>query len=253
MSWLETLSDNFCARHASEDEQGAIGVLRLLEDTRARLQERFPSLPDGEVAVVLHETAVQLDLAQPVLPIVRRLTTPASRRYLAGWFGSDGVHALAPETLDERASGVSGSREMLQLTPAALYTRLVLASSNPALAPPWSPQRLRRELRWAWLTWGAAQYFSRQTSYARPAIARRLRDGAPPSFPPAVRDAHLLGGTVIDLLAREEGEQAAVALAVEAGVGSPPLEALERAFHGRSLRHTEAAWRIHLTKLAGRA
>jgi hypothetical protein len=253
VSWLETASDNFSARHATEDEEGAIDVLRMLEDTRARLQERFPALPSGEVPVVLHETAVQLDLAQPVLPVVRRLTTPASRRYLAGWFGSDGIHALAPETLDERASGVSGSREMLQLTPAALYTRLVLAASNPALAPPWTPSRLRRELKWAWLTWGSAQYFSRQTSYSRPAIARRLREGPPPSFPPAVRDAHLLGGTIIDLLAREEGEQAAVALAVEAGLGSSPSQALERAFHGRSLRHTESTWRHHLSRVAGRA
>jgi hypothetical protein len=228
-------------------------VLRLLEDTRARLSERFPALPEGEVAVVLHETALQLDLAQPVLPLVRRLTTPASRRYLTGWFGSDGIHCLAPETLEERASAVEGSRQMLLLTPAALYTRLVLAASNPCLAPPWRPARLRRELRWAWLTWGAAQYFSRQTAQARPAIRRRLRDGAPPAFPPAVRDAHLLGGTLIDLLVREEGEMAAVTLAVEAGAGgSTPAEALERAFHGRSLRHTEGTWRAHLARLAGR-
>lgn len=253
MSWLETASENFSARHASEDERGAIDVLRLLEDTRARLQERFPRLPEHEVAVVLHETAAQLDLAQPVLPIVRRLTTPASRRYLAGWFGSDAIHVLAPETLDERASGVSGSREMLQLTPAALYTRLVLAASNPALAPPWRPSRLRRELRWAWLTWGAAQYFSRQTAHSRPAIARRLREGEPPSFPPALRDAHLLGGTVIDLVAREEGEQAAVELALRAAGDGTPEEALERAFHGRAVRHTEGTWRAHLARMAGRA
>ena len=254
MSWVETASDNFSARHATEDEPGAIDVLRLLEDTRARLQERFPALPEDEIAVVLHETAVQLDLAQPVLPLVRRLTTPASRRYLAGWSGRDGIHVLAPDTLDDRASAVTGSREMLQLTPAALYTRVALAASNPALAPPWRPSRLRRELRWAWLTWGAAQFFSRQTAHSRPAIARRLREGAPPSFPPAVRDAHLLGGTVIDLLVREEGEQAAVTLAVEAGAGGgTPEEALERAFHGRALRHTEEAWRSHLVRLAGRA
>jgi hypothetical protein len=202
--------------------------------------------------VVLHETAVQLDLAQPVLPIVRRLTTPASRRYLAGWFGNDGIHSLAPETLEDRASAVEGSKQMLLLTPAALYTRLVLAASNPRLAPPWSPGRLRRELRWAWLTWGAAQFFSRQTAQARPAIRRRLHEGPPPSFPPAVRDAHLLGGSLIDLLVREEGEQAAVALAIEAGTGGTAREALERAFHGRSLRHTEATWRSHLSHIAGR-
>lgn len=252
MSWLETASEHFAARHSEEDEDGAIEVLRLLEDTRARLAERFPALPDDEVDVVLHATAGQLDVAQPVLPLVRRMTTPASRRYLAGWFGTNGIHALAPEALEERASAVEGSLEMLQLTPASLYTRLVLSASNPCLAPPWRPSRLRRELRWAWVTWGAAQYFSRQTSHARPAIGRRLREGADPEFPPALRDAHLLGGSVIDLLAREEGEQAAVALTLEAGTQTTPVEALERAFHGRPLRQTEDAWRSHLSRLTTR-
>ena len=252
MSWLETASEHFAARHSEEDEEGALEVLRLLEDTRARLAERFPALPDREIDIVLHATGGQLDVAQPVLPLVRRLTTPASRRYLAGWFGTEGIHALAPEALEERASAVDESLEMLLLTPAALYTRLVLSASNPFLAPPWRPSRLRRELRWAWVTWGAAQYFSRQTSHARPAIARRLRDGPKPEFPPALRDAHLLGGSVIDLLAREEGEQAAVALALAPGSDTNALDALEHAFHGRPLRQTEDAWRSHLVRLTSR-
>jgi hypothetical protein len=252
-SWVETASQHFAARHSEDDSAGAEAVLQLLEDTRARLSERFPNLPEQEIAVVLHETQAQLDIAQPVLPVVRRLTTPASRRYLAGWFATDTIHILAPAELEDRASTVRGSREMLELTPAALYTRLVLSASNPALPPPWGPRRLTRELRWAWLTWGASQVFSRQILHARPAIARRLREGSPPEFPPAVRDAHLLGGTVVDLLAREEGEQAAVALAVGAGRTGTPREALAAAFHGRDLRHTEGTWRAHLTRLAGKA
>lgn len=253
MSWVETASDHFSARHSDQDTDGAVEVLRQLEDTRARLSERFPSLPEDEIAVVLHETQARLDVAQPVLPLVRRLTTPASRRYLVGWFAVETIHMLAPEELADRASKVPGSLEMLSLTPAALYTRLALSASNPALPPPWGPRRLRRELRWAWLTWGASQFFSRQIVHARPAIARRLREGTPPSFPPDLRDAHLLGGTVIDLLAREEGEQAAVALTVSAGSTQSPLEALRGAFHGRDLRHTEGTWRAHLSRLAGKA
>ena len=253
MSWVETASGHFSARHSEEDADGAVEVLRLLEDTRARLSERFPHLPEHEIAVVLHETRAQLDVAQPVLPVVRRLTTPASRRYLAGWFAADTIHVLAPSELDDRASSVQGSREMLRLTPAALYTRVALSASNPALPPPWRPARIMRELRWAWLTWGASMVFSRQIAYARPAIARRLREGPAPEFPPAVRDAHLLGGTVLDLLAREEGEQAAVALTVGAGRTGTPREALAAAFHGRDLRHTEGTWRAHLARLAGKA
>ena len=42
-------------------------------------------------------------------------------------------------------------------------------------------------------------------AHLRPAIARRLRERASPSFPPTARDAALLGGTVFDLLSRESG------------------------------------------------
>ncbi len=251
-SWLETASEHFVARHGEDDSAGAVEVLRLLEDTRARLEEQFPAVPAGEVAVVLHDSVAQLHLASPILSVVARVTTPAARRYLAGWFGADTLHVLAPSELDERASSVPGSREMLRLTPAALYTRLALAASNPALPPPFRPRPVRRELRWAWLTAGAAQWFSGQTRQARPAIGRRLREGAPPAFPPALRDAHLLGGTLVDLLAREEGPQAAIDLATKVGGDDDPRAALEAAFHGRSLRHTEGAWRTHLAKLAGR-
>ena len=252
MTWVETASAHFVARHADADTDGALDVLQLLEDTRARLEEELPAVPGVEIATVLHSTVVQLHLAQPILPVVSRLTSPAARRYLAGWFARDTVHVLAPSALDDRASGVPGSKEMLRLTPAALYTRLALAASNPALPPPFRLRRTLHELRWAWLTAGFSQWFSGQTAQARPAIARRLREGPPPAFPPRLRDAHLLGGTLVDLLVREEGRMAAVRLATELA-GGEVGEALEAAFHGRGLRHTEGAWRLHLSKLAGRA
>jgi hypothetical protein len=78
----------------------------------------------------------------------------------------------------------------------------------------------------------------------RPAVARRLREGGQPSFPPGRADALLLGGTVFDLVAREGGDRAAVA-AARAG----PDHALD-VFGRRSVRHTEAAWRSHLDRLA---
>jgi hypothetical protein len=82
----------------------------------------------------------------------------------------------------------------------------------------------------------------------RPAVTRRLREGGTPSFPPGRRDATLLGGTVFDLLAREEGEPACIALACGPHRDGP-AGALTRAFGGRSLRHTDAAWRSHLAHL----
>ncbi|HVW18354.1 MAG TPA: hypothetical protein VHB30_08905 [Solirubrobacteraceae bacterium] len=248
MSWVETTSPNFSARHEEDDADDVGGGLELLEGTRERLAEAFPELP-GHVAVVVHGSPFQLALAQPYLPIIRRLTAPAARRYLVGWFQHDEIHVLAPRVLAERASNVPGSKEMNLLAPAALYTQLAIGASSPRLPPPFRPQTFVRYVRWAWLAAGAAQYFAGQTAFARPAIARRLREGRQPSFPPGVRDAQLLGGSVVDLVARERGEQAAARLAVELHPRGP-REALVDAFGGRPLRHTEAAWRAHLARIA---
>jgi hypothetical protein len=203
------------------------------------------------VTVVVHASRGALDLAQPFLPVMRAITTPAARRYLAGWAGGGTLHVLSPRLLAARAANVEGSREMLLLAPAALYVQLVVAECNPALPPPWSPRSTVRALRWAWLVAGAAQWFSGQTAHARPAIARRLREGPRPEFPPGLRDAALLGGTVVDLVAREEGEAAAVRLACSLPRGGP-REALVSTFHGRALVHTEGTWRAHLARVAGR-
>jgi hypothetical protein len=249
-SWVETASRNFTARHEERDEDDVEAVLDLLEDTRERVGPLFARLP-AEVTVVLHASGLELALAQPFLPLVRRLTTPAARRYLAGWAGRGALHVLTPRLLAQRAANVEGSREMLALTPAALYMQLVVAACNPALPPPWSPPSTVRAARWAWLVAGAAQWFSGQTGYARPAIARRLREGGRPDFPPSLRDATLLGGTVIDLVAREEGTESAVRLACALPRGGP-REALVSVFHGRAMVHTEGTWRAHLARMAGR-
>ena len=82
-----------------------------------------------------------------------------------------------------------------------------------------------------------------------PGSASRLRDDPAPRFPPRLRDAALLGGTVFDLLERERGANAAVSLAFTRPEGSP-ARALERAFAGRELMHSQGVWRAHLTRLA---
>jgi hypothetical protein len=247
-AWVETASPNFTARHDLLDEEDVVGVLELLEGTRERLAAAFPTVPD-EVDVVIHGTRTQLYLAQPEVPVVNRLTDPAARRYLTGWVASGEIHMLAPRHLRARASNVPGSREMAMLSPAALYAQLVVGANNPLLPPPFRPGSFTRLLRWAWLWAGAGQWFSGQTAYARPAIARRLREGGEPSFPPGPRDALLLGGSVIDLLAREEGPDAAVKLVCRLPSGGP-RRAMVSAFHGRPLVHTEGTWRAHLAKLA---
>jgi hypothetical protein len=168
---------------------------------------------------------------------------------VVGWAGRSVIHMLEPGLLRGRASSVPGSAEMLEYGAACLYARRVVIASNKDLARVMPALRLRRELRWAWLLEGAARWFGGQTAHARPAIARRLREGGPPSFPPGPRDAALLGGTVIDLLAREEGAQAAAQFACSLH-RQGPRAALSQAFGGRALAHTEGAWRSHLSRLA---
>ena len=250
-TWVETSSPNFSARFDEVDRRDVRAVLNLLEDMRDRLADVFPVLPE-EVSVVLHTSPLELDLAQPYLPLVRRITTPAARRYLAGWAARGTVHVLAPRLLAARAAKVEGSKEMLMLTPAALYVQLAIGSCNPALPPPYSPRSTLRAARWAWLIAGCGQWFSGQTQLARPVIARRLREEARPDFPPRLRDAALLGGSLVDLVAREQGARAVARLACSPPPPGGAREALLDAFDGRALVHTEGTWRAHLSRLAGR-
>jgi hypothetical protein len=248
MTWVESVSPSFRARHDSADADDAHRVLHSLELTRERLDKVFPQ-PVDDLTVVLHRSMVSVSMTNPLLPLIWLTTAPASRRYLAGWAGGHEVHVLAPAVLARRASNVPGSRKMLALAAAELYTRRVIAVNNPDLRRA-LPLRARQELRWAWLLEGSARWFSGQTEHARPAIARRLRESGRPSFPPGLRDAALLGGTVIDLLVREEGEAAGARLAVRLHPQGARA-ALSEAFHGRSLADTESAWRSHLSRLAG--
>jgi hypothetical protein len=244
VSWAETASETFVARHDERDGEDAERVLAQLEYARERLERRL-EVELGEIAVVLHGSPAQLDAAQPWLPLQRRLTAPAARRYVVGWAAERELHVLSPRLLASRASNVEGSLEMLMLAPSALLARQALAQRHPGFPPPLGPLRLRRWMREALFVEGAAQWLSGQTRHVRPAVARRLREGRPPQFPPGRVDALLLGGTVFDLVAREEGDRAAVAVA-----RSGPDRALEQAFGGRRTRHTEAAWRSHLERLS---
>jgi hypothetical protein len=249
VAWVESASPCFRARHDSADADDAERVLHSLETTRERLADLFPR-PVGELTVVLHRTTLALTLTNPLLPLGWLATAPAARRYVAGWAGAHELHVLAPAALEARASKVPGSREMLALSAAALYTRRVVGENNHDLQHSLTPARMWLELRWAWLLEGGARWFAGQTEHSRPAIARRLREGGRPSFPPGFRDAPLIGGTVIDLLAREEGEIAAAQFVSRLNPQGARA-AIAKAFRGRSLTHTEDAWRSHLARMAG--
>ncbi|MCX6386953.1 MAG: hypothetical protein NTV40_10070 [Solirubrobacterales bacterium] len=250
MAWVETVSNGFKARHESNDQEGAVEVLGVLDSARTRLEGVFARPVEGDITVVIHASMFALSLAQPYLPLARRATAPSGRRYLVGWFTRSELHVLSPAALRRRASSVQGSKEMLKLAPAALYAHLTIGANNPDLPPPFTPASFRQQLRWGWLAHGAAQYFSGQIDHVRPAIARRLRDGSAPRFPPAMRDAPLLGGSVFDLLVSEQGKRAAISLATLPLAAGGSDAALSKAFSGRSLGDTEGVWRAHLSRLA---
>lgn len=252
MAWVESASPSFTARHGAAHADDADRVLYSLERTREYLAAYFPRTVEG-ISVVFHPSVASLSMARPLLPIRWMATSPAGRRYVAGgWAGSHELHVLLPDALEARASSVPGSRGMLQRAIPALYARRVIVENNQDLPGRLSPRRVPTAARWAWLLEGAARWFGGQTAHARPAIARRLREGRRPAFPPGLRDAPLLGGTVIDLLVCERGEPAAAELACHLHPHGP-RGALREAFGGRAFGRTEEAWREHLGRLTSAA
>lgn len=139
MAWVESRSEHFTARHDDREAQDADEVLDLLEQAREELAPLVEP-PPGEVAAVIHSGFAGLALSQPIVPVVRAIAAPASRRYLAGWPTRSEIHLLAPRVLASRASGVPGSLEMLLLAPAAISRRLK-EGGRPAF-PPGAPDAL---------------------------------------------------------------------------------------------------------------
>lgn len=242
MSWIETESLSFTARHDSDDSAFAERTLDRMEGLRLRLEDRFPRVPD-EVTVVIHTNPAWLTLAHPFLPAARWSAAPAGRRYLAGWPMATELHVLNDSHLERRAAG-DDSLEALRGTAERLYAQLVVAANNSALPPPWTPRRFVRYLRWTWLIEGGAQYFSRQVGLYRAAVIRRLRESSRPSFPPSPRDAVILGGTIFDLLENERGPEACERL-VDGLLPGGTVPTLEDAFDAR-FRDIEEAWRDYL-------
>ena len=245
MAWVETESLSFTARHDSARARAAELVLDDLEDFRAKLEGIFAQVPGG-ITVVIHPNELALALAAPWLPLARAVAAPAGRRYFAGWFARGEIHVLAPDALERRASGVPGSHEALTRTARHEYAHLVLGANNTSMPPPFTPAAFRRYVRNAWVCEGAATYFAGQVPHLRPAVARRLREGASPSFPPAARDSLVLGGTVFGLLERERGAEACVSLAA-APLGTAGAEVVESAF-GRRSAEVERSWTDYLAE-----
>lgn len=247
MAWVETASLSFVARHESAHADTAQAMLDDLERFRAELEGIFERVP-GEISVVIHPRPAMLALAAPWLPLAQIVSAPAGRRYFAGWFARREIHVLAPEALARRASSVPGSREALALSARHEYAHLALAANNASMPPPFSPASFMHYARNAWLCEGAAAHFAGQVPHMRAAVARRLREGSQPSFPPRARDSLVLGGTVFGLLERERGPRACVELA-GARLDSAGPQLAEAAFE-RSAGEVGRAWKDYLAEFA---
>ena len=186
------------------------------------------------------------------LPIVRRMTTPAARRYLAGWAGRGALHVLAPA----RHARARRERRRLARDAPADARRRSTSSSSSRSATPSCRRRGARAARGARRAGHGSSPGRRSGSRARRrsrgprsrAACARTRD---PEFPPGLRDAALLGGSLVDLVAREQGMAGVVKLACSPLPPGGPRQALLEAFDGRALVHTEGTWRAHLSRLAG--
>src|ERR1700709_866363 len=159
MSWIETESLSFTARHDTDDSAYAERTLDRMEDLRLRLEDRFGRVP-GEVTIVIHTNPAWLTMAHPFLPAARWSAAPAGRRYLAGWAMATELHVLNDTHMERRAAG-DDSKEALLGTAERLYAQLVIAANNTALPPYWTPRRFARYLSWAWLVQGGARYSAR--------------------------------------------------------------------------------------------
>ena len=248
MTWIETTSLTFSARHEDGDSAYSESLLDRLEELSLKLEDRFDLVPTG-ITVVVHPSALWLDFAHPFLPAVRWSAAPAGRRYLAGWAMTGEIHVLGDAAITKRAAG-DASYEALKGTSERLYTQLVIAANNGRMPPPWNPANSRRYFEWAWLVEGSAQHFARQVDLFRPAVITRLKEGSRPTFPPSRRDAIILGGTIFDLLEEYRGG-GACELLVSRLRKSGPLANLEAAFDLR-IREIEAMWRDYLRDVAGR-
>ena len=128
MTWIETTSLTFTARHEDADRTYAEELLDRLEDLSLKLEDRFEVVP-GDVSIVIHPSPVWLTAAHPFLPFVRYAAAPAGRRYLAGWPMATEVHVLGEKAMEKRAAG-EASAEALRGTAERLYTQIVLAEES---------------------------------------------------------------------------------------------------------------------------
>ena len=255
VSWVETASEHFVARHAERGRRGRAARCCGCSRTRGRGwpsgSRRCPSARSRSSCTTRPRSSTSPSRccrSSSAADHARRRGATSS-----GWFGPRrDPRARARARCEERASARRRGRARCCCSRPPRSTRGSSVGERTRGCAAVAAARLRAARGRGCVGRGAVLLAARR-AHARPAIARRLREGPPPAFPPALRDAHLLGGTRRRPARARGGRQTRSRWPRGGGRRRQPAdEALERAFHGRPLHHTEGTWRAHLARLGGR-
>jgi hypothetical protein len=171
------------------------------------------------------------------------MTDGQVRRLVTGIGVGASVHCLSPSALRPRIGDrQTDEREFMRKSVAAAVAQHLIATSVPTMAT------TRAVLgRHAWLSWGAGQWLSGQTEHAAGFIRRRLRRVERSSYPPRRADAILLGGTVLEFVAHEQGRAAALALLRKG------IDRSQTGLADGDSAHAAGPWRTYLARRAEQA
>jgi len=232
-------------------------------------EERFEDFAPASSAVVLHTRPPRSFDGRAAVAAGRRARADSARRAAANRFvGLGAGRARAARCPSQpracwappRVPNVEARWSCFMPLPlgGCLAAPLRGAPGTRRCRPPVSDRAGSRAWsRWAWLVGGRRRSGSRgQTRPRPPPLSRGGCGKGPrgPNFPrPARADALLLGGSVFDLLAaprRASAPERGITLGAAGPHPDGPLRAAsEIAFpRAAALRHTERAWRSHLSR-----
>ncbi len=242
-TWTESSSNLFRVRFDDDARTEVEELVHVLETVAARLDAHGLRLPPHPT-IVVHPTGLSLGLAQPGYFAAQSLTEAVGRRYLASWSVGSTLHLVVPHRLLRNGRGQVTMREALERAPSCGLAHLALGHTNPAL----SLQRTLRNRSWFWLAWGAGQTLVGQVPLLATSIAIRRRERRAMTIPPPMRDAVVLGGSLVELVLRERGLTALVQLLRE------PLPPTPQAWIGQALpglgpTERDVRWRMLLDEL----
>ncbi|MBO9531940.1 MAG: hypothetical protein J7513_03085 [Solirubrobacteraceae bacterium] len=242
-TWTESTSNLFRVRFDDDSRTEVEELVHVLETVAARLEAHGLVLPPHPT-VVVHPTAFSLALAQPAYVAALALTETHGRKYMASWASGSTLHLIAPDRLARGTEGHISLRDAMDRAPAAGLAHLAIGHANPAL----SLQKALRRRDWFWLAWGAGQTLVGQVPMLASVIALRRKERRAIHLPPPMRDAVVMGGSLVELVLRDRGLTALVHLLRDP---LPPSADgwIGRALPGLGSTERDVRWRMLLDDL----